>query len=98
MFRKVLKFEDVTSLDFSPYEGATVIQDIGASLREGLAGQFDLAVDGGTLEHVFNFPVAIANLMRDGVSPEKLFPLRRTSAPAPVASVPSRSVAGADPR
>jgi hypothetical protein len=64
MFRHMLKFEDVTSLDFSSYEGATVIQDIGAALREGLAGQFDLAVDGGTLEHVFNFPVAIANLMR----------------------------------
>jgi hypothetical protein len=64
MFREMLKFDDVTSLDFSPYEGATVTQDIGAPLREGLAGQFDLAVDGGTLEHVFNFPVAIANLMR----------------------------------
>lgn len=64
MFREVLKFDDVTSLDFSAYEGATFVQDIGAPLREGLAGQFDLAVDGGTLEHVFNFPVAVANLMR----------------------------------
>ena len=40
------------------------MQDISAPLHPGLAGQFDLAVDGGTLEHVFNFPVAIANLMR----------------------------------
>jgi hypothetical protein len=64
MFRDVFKFADVTSLDFSAYEGATITQDIGAPLRAGLAGQFDLAVDGGTLEHVFNFPVAIANLMR----------------------------------
>ena len=27
-------------------------------------GQFNLAIDGGALEHVFNFPVAVANLMR----------------------------------
>lgn len=64
MFREALKFDTVTSIDFSAYEGATVIQDIGAPLQPGLAGKFDLAVDGGTLEHVFNFPVAIGNLMR----------------------------------
>jgi hypothetical protein len=64
MFYEALKFETVTSIDFSEYEGATVIQDISASLRPDLAGQFDLAIDGGTLEHVFNFPAAVGNLMR----------------------------------
>jgi hypothetical protein len=64
MFRDALKFEGVTSIDFSPYEGASVVQDIGAKLRPDLIGQFDLAVDGGTLEHVFNYPVAVGNLMR----------------------------------
>jgi len=64
MFCEALKFESVASIDFSPYEGASVIQDIGAPLRPGLAGQFDLAIDGGTLEHVFNFPIAVGNLMR----------------------------------
>src|SRR5690242_16243966 len=64
MFREAFRFEDVTSIDYSSYEGATITQDIGAPLRPGLAGQFDLAVDGGTLEHIFNFPVAVANLMR----------------------------------
>ncbi len=64
MFREALKFESVTSIDFSPYEGASVVQDIGAKLRPDLIGQFDLAVDGGTLEHVFNYPVAVGNLMR----------------------------------
>jgi hypothetical protein len=63
MFREVLKFESVTSIDVSDYERATVIQDIGAPLRPDLAGQFDLAIDGGTLEHVFNFPVVVGNLM-----------------------------------
>jgi hypothetical protein len=39
----------------------------------------------------------LANLMRDGVPPEKLFPLRRTAAPT-LTAVPARSVAGADRR
>jgi hypothetical protein len=64
MFREALKFESVSSIDFSPYEGASIVQDIGAELRPDLIGQFDLAVDGGTLEHVFNYPVAVGNLMR----------------------------------
>jgi hypothetical protein len=64
MFREMFGFDSVTSIDFSPYEGAGVIQDIGSPLQPGLAGQFDMAIDGGTLEHVFNFPVAVGNLMR----------------------------------
>src|SRR5579872_2294918 len=32
MFREALKFESVTCIDFSPYEGASVVQDIGAEL------------------------------------------------------------------
>lgn len=64
LFRDVFGFETVTSIDFSDYEGATVIQDIGGLLDPELIGKFDLAVDGGTLEHVFNFPAGIANLMR----------------------------------
>ncbi len=43
---------------------ASITQDISKPLRSDLIGQFDLAIDGGTLEHVFNFPAAVANLMR----------------------------------
>jgi hypothetical protein len=64
MFREAFRFDTVTSIDFSDYEGANIIQDIGAPLNSALVGKFDLAIDGGTLEHVFNFPVGIANLMR----------------------------------
>jgi hypothetical protein len=63
-FRHVLKFEDVESIDYSPFEGASIIHDFGEPLPEHLQETFDLAVDGGTLEHVFNFPVAAANLMK----------------------------------
>ena len=40
----------------------------------------------------------LANLMRDGVPPEKVFPLRRTSAQPSLPAVATRSVAGADRR
>src|SRR5262249_50656134 len=63
-FRDVLKFDVVESIDFSNNEGATIVHDLGQPLPTDLHARFDLAVDGGTLEHVFNFPVAIANLMR----------------------------------
>lgn len=64
MLKQALKFNRVTSIDFSDYEGATVVQNIGEPLQPNLIGKFDLAIDGGALEHVFNFPVAIENLMR----------------------------------
>lgn len=64
MFRSAFGFDRVESIDISEFEGATIRADIGGSLPRELYGKFDLAIDGGTLEHVFNFPAAIANLMR----------------------------------
>ena len=64
MFRRAFGFERVESIDISPFEDATIISDIGAPSPAEIDGQFDLAIDGGTLEHVFNYPVGIANLMR----------------------------------
>jgi hypothetical protein len=63
-FRTVLKFDAVESIDFSDTEGATIIHDLSQNLPSKLKGRFDLAVDGGTLEHIFNYPAAVANLMR----------------------------------
>lgn len=54
----------VTSLDASPYEGAAVIHDLNKPIPDTLAGRFDAVIDGGTLEHVFNFPIALENTMR----------------------------------
>jgi hypothetical protein len=62
--RDVLKFDSVDSLDFSAYEGASIVHDLSDPLPPEHIGQFDLAMDGGTLEHVFNFPQAMANLMK----------------------------------
>jgi hypothetical protein len=51
-------------LDHSPYEGATIIHDLNQPVAADRWGQYDVIVDGGSLEHVFNFPVAVSNLMR----------------------------------
>jgi hypothetical protein len=51
-------------MDFSNYEGANIIHDLNLPVDESLHGSFDVVIDGGTLEHIFNFPVAIANLMK----------------------------------
>src|SRR6185437_7682135 len=50
---------EVVSIDNSPYEGATRVQDLNAPVSDDQKGRFTVVIDGGTLEHVFNFPVAI---------------------------------------
>jgi hypothetical protein len=64
MFRSAFGFDRIESIDISGFEGAGVVADISKPLPAELLGQFDLAVDGGTLEHVFDYPSGVANLMR----------------------------------
>jgi SAM-dependent methyltransferase len=63
-FADVLGARDVVALDLSDFEGAQLRHDLNDPLPEGHWGQFDAVIDGGTLEHVFNVPVALANCMR----------------------------------
>lgn len=63
-FLALLGATEVQACDASAYEGAEVIHDLNQPIPQALEEQFDLVIDGGTLEHVFNFPVAIANCMR----------------------------------
>jgi SAM-dependent methyltransferase len=60
----VLGAEHLTSLDRSDYEGASLAHDLNVEIPEALEQSADIVIDGGTLEHVFNFPVAIENCMR----------------------------------
>jgi SAM-dependent methyltransferase len=62
-FRK-LGAERVESLDMSEYQGCSVCHDLNLPLPEDpTRPTYDLVFDGGTLEHVFHFPTAIANCM-----------------------------------
>src|SRR5688500_11467968 len=60
---KQLGAETVDSLDASEYQGATIIADLNKPLAQEHAGKYDLVYDGGTLEHVFNVPQALSNVM-----------------------------------
>ena len=57
-------FGEIESMDFSDYEGATIIHDLSKPVPDDLEEQFDFIFDGGTLEHVFNVPVALENVFR----------------------------------
>lgn len=50
-------------MDASSYEGAVIIHDMNEPIDAKYHGAFDTVVDGGTLEHVFNFPIALRNCM-----------------------------------
>ncbi|MDF1573641.1 MAG: hypothetical protein P1P86_00415 [Bacteroidales bacterium] len=62
-FLGLLGAEVTDSLDASAYEGATLIHDLNVSLPEELLSRYTLVIDGGSLEHVFNFPSAIKSCM-----------------------------------
>jgi len=55
--------KQVHSLDFSNFEGANFTHDLNQPIGPTLRERFDLVYDGGTLEHVFNFPTALRNCM-----------------------------------
>ena len=55
--------ERVDSMDVSDYEHATVLHDMNQPLPDRLKSAYSVVFDGGTLEHIFNFPQAIRNCM-----------------------------------
>jgi SAM-dependent methyltransferase len=53
----------VDSIDYSDYEKATIVHDMCKPIPEHLKSKYSFVVDGGTLEHVFDYPTAIKNCM-----------------------------------
>jgi SAM-dependent methyltransferase len=54
----------LTVLDISDYESARLIHDLNRPVPAELHERFDVVIEAGSLEHIFNFPVAVGNLMR----------------------------------
>src|ERR1700690_456811 len=52
------------SIDASAYEGATIVHDLNDPVPAELHGKYTLVFDGGTTEHVFNYPQTLSNAMR----------------------------------
>ena len=57
-------FDQIQSLDYSAYEGSDIAHDLNIEIPERLVGEYDLILDGGTLEHVYDFPTAMASIGR----------------------------------
>lgn len=63
-FFAALGAKTVSSLDASSYEDATFIHDLNSPLPDDqLINRFSVVHDGGLLEHVFNFPLALKTCM-----------------------------------
>lgn len=63
-FIKLLGAAEVSSIDASEYENASIIHDMNDCLPASLEKRFTAVVDCGTLEHIFDFPSAIRNCMK----------------------------------
>jgi hypothetical protein len=62
-FFRLLGAQETTSVDRSDFEQATLLHDLNDPFPAHLRGQFDLVVDGGTLEHIFNYPAALRHCL-----------------------------------
>jgi SAM-dependent methyltransferase len=60
---QALGAKEISSLDASTYQNAEFIHDMNLPLPVSLKNRFDVVYDGGSLEHVFNAPVALKNCM-----------------------------------
>jgi hypothetical protein len=62
-FLECLGAEAADSFDFSNFEAATFSHDMNLPIPALFAEKYSVVLDGGTLEHIFNFPTAIKNCM-----------------------------------
>lgn len=54
---------EISSMDYSSYEHATILHDLNSPIPAELKERFSVVYDGGTIEHVFNVPQALKNSM-----------------------------------
>jgi hypothetical protein len=62
-FLQALGAREIDSFDYSNYEGATIIHDMNLPAPETYKEKYSVVIDGGALEHVFNYPTAIKNCL-----------------------------------
>jgi hypothetical protein len=55
--------KSVDVMDASSYEGANLLHNLNEPVSRELVEKYDCVFDGGSLEHVFNFPVALRNCL-----------------------------------
>ncbi|MFM7176054.1 MAG: hypothetical protein ACKO0X_01375 [Bacteroidota bacterium] len=62
-FFEMLGANRVDSIDYSDYEQASIIHDLNKPMPDTMRQKFSCIVDGGTIEHVFNYPIAVKSCM-----------------------------------
>lgn len=62
-FFRAMGARTVDAIDASGFEGASLIHDLNDPLPAAWRSRFDAVVDSGTIEHVFNAPMAFRNAM-----------------------------------
>lgn len=60
-FFQRMGFQKVEALDVTTYQGAGLVHDMNTALPTEHHGKWDWVFDGGSLEHIFDFPNAIRN-------------------------------------
>ncbi len=60
-FFQRMGFQKTEALDVTTYQGAGLVHDMNTPLPEEHHEQWDWVFDGGSLEHIFDFPTAIRN-------------------------------------
>lgn len=60
-FLGILGAKEIVAIDASDFEGAQIIHDMNRPIPAALDSAFDVVVDGGTLEHIFDLPTALRN-------------------------------------
>ncbi len=63
-FFALLGAKEIFAIDVSDFEGANILHDMNQPLPNSLISSFDLVLDGGTLEHIFDLPTALRNTTR----------------------------------
>jgi hypothetical protein len=62
-FLRSLGAAEICSIDLSAYEGASFLHDMNQPIPDELKNRFTAVIDGGSLEHIFDFPKAIRSCM-----------------------------------
>ena len=62
-FFRLLGAKEIVAVDRSDFEGANLLHDLNERFPESHRGQYSVVFDGGTLEHIFNYPAALRNCL-----------------------------------
>jgi len=62
-FAKYLGADSVMSMDYSDYESASIVHDLNTPVPADLREKFDVVIDGGSMEHIFDVRQVLENYL-----------------------------------